>query len=441
MKCTAPESAGEGGATMSGPIDSLAISLLTGGGDPHYAYGLSTSLASQGVIIDLIGSNEFELPAFQDNPAIRFLNLRGSVDPNASSRTKVVRILKYYARLIKYAVLAKPKIFHILWNNKFEWFDRTLLLLFYRMLGKRIVLTAHNVNAGKRDQADTRLNRLTLWIQYRLAHCIFTHTEKMKQELVEEFGVLSARIVLIPYGINNAVPDSGVTPPEARKRLGIQPNERVLLFFGRINPYKGIEYLVSAFQQLCLRREPYRLIVAGSAVDCESYWRGLLEKMQSDAECARILVNAEFVPDDFIEIYFKAADALVLPYRHIYQSGVLFLGHSFGLPVLASDVGSFREEIVEGKTGFVFRPEDVADLVRAIDRYFESDLYTNLNVRRMEIRKYAMEMHSWDTVGRMTVNAFANLLRGSMPTAAPTNNKAQTSFSRNTSATGGQCQT
>ena len=95
----------------------------------------------------------------------------------------------YYAKLIRYAATAKPRIFHILWNNKFEFFDRTLLMLYYRLLGKRIVLTLHNVNAGRRDSKDTRLNRLTLRIQYRLADHIFVHTEKMKLELIEEFGV------------------------------------------------------------------------------------------------------------------------------------------------------------------------------------------------------------------------------------------------------------
>ena len=95
----------------------------------------------------------------------------------------------YYARLIRYAATAKPRIFHILWNNKFESFDRTLLMLYYKVLGKKIVLTVHNVNAGRRDSKDTRLNRLTLRIQYRLADHIFVHTEKMKRELIEEFGV------------------------------------------------------------------------------------------------------------------------------------------------------------------------------------------------------------------------------------------------------------
>jgi glycosyltransferase involved in cell wall biosynthesis len=101
----------------------------------------------------------------------------------------------------------------------------------------------------------------------------------------------------------------------------------------------------------------------------------------------------------------------VLPYRDIYQSGVLFLGYSFGLPVLAADVGSLKDEIVEGKTGFVFRPEDPLDLARILERYFASDLYRELNSRRQEIRDYATERHSWDVVSEMTISVYASLLR------------------------------
>jgi hypothetical protein len=67
------------------------------------------------------------------------------------------------------------------WNNKFEYVDRTLLMLYYMLLGKRIVLTAHNVNARRRDSEDTRLDRLTLEAQYRSAAHIFVHTEKMER--------------------------------------------------------------------------------------------------------------------------------------------------------------------------------------------------------------------------------------------------------------------
>src|SRR5580704_214357 len=116
-------------------------------------------------------------------PGVNFLNLRGDQRPNAGFVTKVFRILTYYSKLIAYAASARPKIFHILWNNKFETFDRTLLMLYYKFLRKRVVLTAHNVNKRRRDSRDSLLNRLTLRIQYQLADHIFVHTERMKAEL------------------------------------------------------------------------------------------------------------------------------------------------------------------------------------------------------------------------------------------------------------------
>jgi len=397
--------------TVSDTAPELAVSLLTGGSDRPYVFGLTTSLMSKGAALDLIGSDELDFPEFRCKPGINFLNLRGSNDPNVSFLRKIFRVSIYYARLIRYAATAKPKIFHILWNNKFEVFDRTLLMLYYRFLGKKIVFTVHNVNADKRDSTDTRINRLTLRIQYRLAHHIFIHTEKMKLELIEEFGVLGGRVTVIPFGINNAVPNTSLTPDDAKQRLGLREDERAILFFGRITPYKGLEYLIAAFRQVLATGGNYRLIIAGRPDRCEEYWTAIREGIREDVQRGKVLLKADFIPDDETEVYFKAADAVILPYRNIYQSGVLFLGHSFGLPVLAADVGSLKDDIVEGKTGFVFRPEDPVDLARAIEQYFASDLYTNLNGRRQEIRDYATQRHSWDVVGQMTMSVYASSLR------------------------------
>jgi glycosyltransferase involved in cell wall biosynthesis len=124
----------------------------------------------------------------------------------------------------------------------------------------------------------------------------------------------------------------------------------------------------------------------------------------------KILLRKEYIPDEETEVFFKAADVLALPYRHIYQSGVLFLGYNFGLPVLAADVGSLKEEIVEGETGFVFKPEDPVDLARVIEIYFSSDLFSNLSARRPEIRDYAMKRNSWTVVGQSTMRVYAKAL-------------------------------
>jgi D-inositol-3-phosphate glycosyltransferase len=388
------------------------VALLTGGADKPYAFGLATALMSKGLALDLIGNDDLDCPDFRGKPGVTFLNLRGDQQSRASLLRKASRVLMYYARLIRYALTAEPRIFHILWNNKFEFFDRTLLMLYYKLLRKKVVLTLHNVNAGRRDSKDTRLNRLTLRIQYRLADRIFVHTEKMKLELIDEFGEQQTRVTVIPFGINNAVPKTNLTSSDARRRLGIRENEKTILFFGHIAPYKGLEYLVSAFQQVASRRDDYRLIIAGRPKNCESYWTTVAAAIEPDVRRGRVLLKADFIPDDETEMYFAAADVFVLPYKHIYQSGVLFLGHSFGLPVLAADVGSLKDDIVEGKTGFVFKPEDPDDLARAIEQYFASDLYTDLNNRRQEIQEHATQSHSWDTVSQLTMSVYAELLDG-----------------------------
>ena len=397
----------------SGASHDMAVSLLTGGSDKPYVFGLATELSSKGVMLDLIASDELDSPEFRDIPRLRFLKLRGDQNPHVGLFKKTARILIYYTKLVRYAATAKPKIFHILWNNKFLHFDRTLLTYYYKLLGKKVVLTVHNVNTEKRDNKDTALNRFTLRIQYRLADHLFVHTERMKQELIEEFGVHAERISVIPLGINNFAPQTDLTPAEAKRRLGIRPQEKAILFFGRITPYKGLEILVEAFQKGLPPADNYRLMIAGRPEEATeaSYWLPIREALREDVQKGRVLLRAEHIPDNETELYFKAADVLVLPYRDIYQSGILFLGYSFGLPSLAADVGSLRDEMVEGRTGFLFKTENPTDLARAIERYFASDLYKDLNRRRGEIQDYARQRHDWNIVGQASMRVYNGLLK------------------------------
>src|SRR5205807_9764215 len=114
------------------------------------------------------------------------------------------------------------------------------------------------INAGKRDLKDSFINRLTLKIQYRLADHIFVHTEKMKCELRDDFGIREQAITVIPFGMNNTVPDTRLTPEQARLRLGIWGGERTILFFGTIRPYKGLVGLVAAFERIVAKDANYR---------------------------------------------------------------------------------------------------------------------------------------------------------------------------------------
>lgn len=391
-------------------IPELKIALLTAGRDRPYAFGMATALMAKGLSLDIIGADDLDSPQWHDKPHVRFLNLRGDLSEAASFSKKASRVLIYYCRLLLYTLSTKATVFHILWNNKIETFDRVPLMLYYKLLGKKTLLTVHNVNTRERDSRDSWSNRRTLKIQYRLVDHLFVHTERMKKELSEQFDVPPSKISVIPFGINNAVPQTDLSPGEARQRLGIPGKDRTILFFGNIAPYKGLEYLIEAFRQIMAGGGEYRLIVAGNPKNCESYWGAIRDSLNRHANRDRILQKIEFIPDAETEVYFKAADVVVLPYRHIFQSGVLSLGYSFGLPVIATDVGALREDIVEGKTGFVCRPEDAADLARVIEQYFSSDLYHGLSSHRQEIREYARQRYSWDLVGELTKKIYKELL-------------------------------
>jgi glycosyltransferase involved in cell wall biosynthesis len=389
----------------------VAVTLLTGGIDRPYAFGLSMALASKGVMLDVIGGSELDSAEIQEMPSLNFIKLHEDQRQAAGAVKRFLRVAIFYLRLIYYAARAKPQIFHILWNYKFPLFDRTLLMLYYKILGKRIVFTAHNVNAAERDGDESVLNRLSLRSQYRLADHIFVHTDKMKHSLLHEFGVKEEAVSVIPFGINNSVPDTELTPKQAKQQLGIGSSEKTILFFGRIRPYKGLDYLVAAFRQLALQDESYRLIIAGEPKkESLSYWREIQETIERQGIGKQIIERIGFLADEQTELYFKAADVLILPYKEVFQSGVLFLAYSFGLPVIATDVGSLRDDIVEGETGYLCKPCDEVDLSRTIGMYFESELYQALDHRRSKIKDIVGERNSWGGVADKTCNVYAQLL-------------------------------
>ena len=238
----------------------------------------------------------------------------------------------------------------------------------------------------------------------------------MKDELLQDFGVAENDVTVIRHPVNNAFPDTELTPAEAKRRLGLADNEKAGLFFGRIRPYKGVEYLLDAFRVLLADKRTdecanYRLIVAGEPKKgSEEYLHEIERSVKANFDQGNVILRIQFIPDEEMELYLKGADVLVLPYKEIFQSGVLFLVYSFGLPVVATDVGSFREEIVEGRTGFLCQPGDPSELAQAIETYFASDLYKNLKTRRPEIKDYANANHSWQAVAELTRNAYMKML-------------------------------
>ena len=386
------------------------IALLTGGGDRPYALGLATALAAAGVVIDFIGSDDLRAPAVCDNPNVNFLNLRGSQRPERHAAVKSAQLFVYYMRLFWYTVTSRAPVFHVLWNNKIEWFDRTCLMLLYRLRGKRIALTLHNVNRAARDGTDNALNRFTLKVQYRLSHHLFVHTSLMQQELETEYGVSAHKITVIPFPINDTVPDTALTAAEAKRRLGFTASAKVVLFFGNIAPYKGLQYLIDAMALVIRSAPDCRLVVAGRPKP-SAHWADLRSRVSALGLESHVVEHITYIPDEDTEVYFKAADVLVLPYVQVFQSGVLFLAYNFGLPVIVTDTGSLKDYVFDSVTGLVCPPRDADALARAIETYFASDLYRQLATHRGNIRRIGQELYSWDSVSQTTIDVYRQLLK------------------------------
>lgn len=389
----------------------MKIALLTGGSDRPYAFGLLGALVAKGIEIDFIGSDEFTEEEVLIDPGVQFLNLRGNTDPNVPAVQKITRITRYYFRLLQYTARSDSPVFHILWANRFPLLDRVLLSGFYKLFGKRLVFTAHNVNEGQRDGKDSLYNRLTLKALYALVDYIFVHTKNMREQLTREFGVDQRKISVIPFGINNTMPKSKLTESEARKILDLREDHKVMLFFGRIAPYKGLDTAIDALSRLVQYDDRYRLVVAGRIEKgCQGYWEEMEASISRLGLEPYVIKRTDFIPEAEVEIFLKSADVSLLPYKSIFQSGVLFLAYSFGLPVIATDVGSFKEDIVEGRTGLVCRADDAVDLGEKIQAYFQSSLFANLQAARADIMAYGNKKYSWSEVGDITSRVYASLL-------------------------------
>ncbi|NIQ13809.1 MAG: glycosyltransferase [Candidatus Dadabacteria bacterium] len=388
----------------------MKISILTGGKDPHYALGVLYALASKKVNIEFIANDSMINNGIEGLNNVKYLNLRGDQDPTAPLWKKIVRVLKYYFLLISFAKKTESKIFHILWLNKFTYFDRTLLNSYYKILGKKLVYTAHNIDIRERDGDNSYINKFTLKYMYKIVDWIFVHTKDMKEKLINDYKVDGDKISVIHFGINNIIPRTSLTSCEAKKRLNLNENSYSMLFFGNIAPYKGLDILIKAMPLIKQSFINIKLIIAGRIKEDKSYWDNVLEIIKGNGLNSDIIENIRYIPEEEVEVFLKASDVLILPYRYIFQSGVMFLSYSFGLPVIATDVGSLKEEVVEGQTGYICRPEDPEDLARKVNNYFKSELYKSLEENRDKIMNFANERYSWEKIGEKTFEVYKNIL-------------------------------
>jgi glycosyltransferase involved in cell wall biosynthesis len=157
---------------------------------------------------------------------------------------------------------------------------------------------------------------------------------------------------------------------EARAALGLPQKAPVLLFFGFVRAYKGLDVLLDAMPRVLKALPEAHLVVAGEFYDDPAPYRAQIRRHGLGR---RVHVYDQYVPDDEVPRYFAAADAVVQPYRTATQSGVAQIAFHFDRPVITTDVGGLAEHIPHEQAGLVAPPEDPAALAEAVARFFAED--------------------------------------------------------------------
>jgi glycosyltransferase involved in cell wall biosynthesis len=258
---------------------------------------------------------------------------------------------RFLARLRK----QPPDILHIQWS-RIPRFDLPLVQR-VKALGIPIVFTVHEtIPIYESKNIQPKLEQI-----YASADRLIVHTEANRADLLERCPAVDpARVRVVPLinAPNTAVP-SGANRMQARTLLELPQDSTLLLFFGGIRYYKGLDILAKAFEIVLQRRSDLRLLVAGRADSSED--AAVLERLKQQANVA---VHSKFIPYDRVWQYYYASDLVLFPYRHSYQSAALMTAMDFGCPVVVTEVGGLPET-VDGN-GWVVPPEDPTALANAI---------------------------------------------------------------------------
>ncbi|MDD2526937.1 MAG: glycosyltransferase family 4 protein [Lentimicrobiaceae bacterium] len=393
----------------------MLISVFNGAGQVDYLFGLISGLAEHSKKPVHVLDSDAAAPLLQQMDNVIFHQVYSFKESKASTWRKLKNIIRFYRLQLGYLIKSKPGIVHFQWLNRQLFADRIIIPLVARLFGHKMVLTVHNINTASRDEHDSIINRISLRILYHLCHHLIVHTPGSRDELIEHFSIDPAKIDVIRHGTNNKVQITRLTSPEARNILNLSANSRVVLFFGNIDHYKGLDIILDSLKQLpadfC---QNLTLIIAGQAKSKE-YDEFIKKKISdvSDSVHVNIIQKLTFIPDEDIEIYFKAADCIVLPYRKIYQSGIIFMAYAFGLPILASDTGNFRNDIPENKCGYIVKENTSKVWAESLLSYFDSSLFSQLKSNRIEIKKWADDYYSWEQIGSETLSVYSNLKKKS----------------------------
>ena len=258
-------------------------------------------------------------------------------------------------------------VFHF--NRMDEWVIRKV-----RELGMQVILIVHDVESFIQR---TNLSRLKL-ICEKLADVIVVHSKYVFAELSEQLSSSAkAKIHVIAHGNFISLAEHGYSKYQAREILGWKTEQKVVLFFGMIKANKGLDVLLKAWTYV---QSNAKLVIAGRLrkISFEPFQKIIDEKLKGK----ELELMLRQVSNSERDLLFRGADMIVLPYSKIYQSGVLLMAMSYGIPVIASDAKGFKEILNDEEDALLFETGDHVQLAGKINRLCsDNELRQSLSAR------------------------------------------------------------
>jgi glycosyltransferase involved in cell wall biosynthesis len=335
---------------------------------PYYDYSLCRTLGELGCRVEWITS-AFLYESWLDRGGVRRSNLfyrvvSLSLVSQLVSRLSWVRWFLKAAEypldlllLLRHIAKERPAIVHYQWVAM-PLIDGLVMRLLRRW-GIKVVYTAHDVLPHR----ETRWPKAMYSSLYAAADAIVVHAEANRVELLQYFPAASTRVHVIPQGGFSYFGTEVMTKEEAKKRLGLAPEQLVILFFGVIKPYKGLQYLIRAFQMVKQRIPQAKLLIAGYPNERFYPYERLIANLGLAGD---VVTRLGFVPTMEVTTYFCAANVVALPYVQTSHSAVLFTAYTFGRPVVVTTTGGLPEAVELGQCGYVVPPRDEYRLAEAI---------------------------------------------------------------------------
>ena len=367
------------------------------GGMDYYTNGFCTGLVNSGVDVTLYTC---EKTGCLNNPPFAVFCEYNQIFGSDSKLLRGLRYIKGTIRSVYKSVASGTKIchFHFFHVGALEFFN----IIWSKLLGIKVVITVHDVEAFVAELSKPYAAKIC----YMLSDRIIAHNNWIANELKSKFNISSQKISIIPHG--NFINYIGIVPNkvDARKRLKIKKNSKAILFFGQIKKVKGLDLLLKAMPEVIKKHPDILLIIAGKEwKDDYSIYKHIIDQYDLNSYC---IEKIQYIPNKDVPFYYAAADLVVLPYRQIYQSGVLIMAMSYGKPVLASNLEGMKEIISDNETGFLFESGKVNSLSNRLVEIFN---------KPDEMKTVADQGHTlikadycWSRVGSLTARCYNSLI-------------------------------